>query len=154
MRAYKSVRRLLASLIYEITAPEKEGWMSVDCLAALDSSPSGGSTPPRSPRVSTPGDSHYTGSSPRGWHVYFTGHSLGGALATLTAYELSIYKYGSRHTGTRSASRLKPRLCRTSPLRTMRHDADGAHLPLKGSQGNERANGLQCDFHQPPAFDK
>ena len=24
------------------------------------------------------------------WHIYLTGHSMGGALATLTAYELSV----------------------------------------------------------------
>lgn len=32
------------------------------------------------------------------WHIYLTGHSMGGALATLAAYELSVRPLSQMHT--------------------------------------------------------
>lgn len=49
-----------------------------------------------------------TGSGEKGgpWRVLITGHSLGGALATLAAYELAERRYGKRYPNTDDEARV------------------------------------------------
>ncbi|CAM9732160.1 unnamed protein product [Chrysoparadoxa australica] len=56
-----------------------------------------------------------TGGVPEGWHIYVTGHSLGGALATLCAVDfadrfkaskLTMYNFGSPRVGNSAFARL------------------------------------------------